>query len=387
MQLPIRFLRSIGVYYPTPSSLSGLWNFGVSAFVFLVVQILTGILLVTHYIPHITLAASSIEHLVRDVTNGWLLRYTHISGASFFFFMIYTHIGRGLHYASFSFPRNSTWLTGVVIFYLGMLIAFSGYILPWGQMSYRAATVITNLLTIFPNGSAIVTWVWGSPTISTATLSRFFTIHFISPFIVVLFVFLHIAFLHTYGSGNPVSRSSETFDTSFFSPYYITKDIVSLGILFVLFFISISFMPLALAHPDNYVPANPFVTPNHIVPEWYFLPAYAILRSCATKLEGILAFVSSILILLNLSILSQTFPFLQQLGYTTKTRKYIAAAILCSYLVLMYVGSCPVETPFIDLGEQATVVYFYLLTALYFVPILLDYILLAVLALLNQTRN
>lgn len=258
------------------------------------------------------------------------------------------------------------------------VIAFSGYILPWGQMSYWAATVITNLLTIFPNGTAIVTWVWGSPTISTATLSRFFTIHFFSPFVVIFLVLLHVTFLHTYGSGNPASRSTESYDLSFFSPYYITKDIVALGILSLFFVVSSAFLPLALAHPDNYVPANPFVTPNHIVPEWYFLPAYAILRSCATKLEGILAFVSAILILINVALLSQNFPSSTLLGYTGRSRKFLVLGIVSSYLVLMYVGACPVETPFIELGEQATIFYFYLIATLYFLPLSIDKVILKI---------
>jgi len=365
MTLPIKFIRNIIVYYLTPASLSNMWSFGAAAFLFLASQLITGILLVTVYIPHIDFAAPSIEHLQRDILTGWLVRYLHISGASFFFFVLYAHIGRGINFGSFSYPRRTVWFSGSIIFYLGMLTAFTGYILPWGQMSYWAATVITNLLTIFPRGTELVRLVWGSSTINTGTLSRFFMIHFATPLVIIFLVLLHIVFLHAYGSGNPNSRSADSYDASYFSPFYIVKDIVALGLLVLLFIISCIYYPLALAHPDNYVPANPFVTPNHIVPEWYFLPVYAILRSCATKLEGIIAFASAILILLSMAFLASTF-YKNGFGGTAKSKIFLSVTLICSYLLLMYIGACSVEYPFVDLGEKISVIYFFVLAGYLF---------------------
>lgn len=378
MVLPIKFLRSLFVYYVTPGSLSNLWSLGVSLIFFMFVQLLTGIILVTNYIPQINLAASSIEHLMRDVYMGWFLRYIHISGVSFYFLSLYIHIARGLNYGSFAYPRKGPWLSGAIIFYLSMLTAFTGYILPWGQMSFWAATVITNLLTIFPRGEELVVLVWGSPTISTTTLSRFFTIHFITPFLIIFIILLHIVLLHVTGSGNPNSRSSDSYDSTYFSPYYLFKDLVAIVLILILFAISAYYLPLATAHPDNYVPANPFVTPNHIVPEWYFLPAYAILRACATKLEGILAFGNAMLILVTISVLSGYYPANNNMGFSGKTRRYILIGILYAYILLMYLGACSVTTPFLDAGEIVTSVYFFLIGILYGFPTIVERVILSI---------
>jgi len=277
----MRFVRQISfidvlyktaVSYPAPINLSYFWNFGVYALACLVIQIVTGIVLAMHYVPDISLAFSSVEHIMKDVNYGWLLRYVHANGASMFFIVVYIHTFRGLYYSSFMHPRQLLWIVGVVILLLMILTAFIGYVLPWGQMSFWGATVITNLLTAIPFvGKEIVIWLWGGFSINNATLNRFFSFHYLLPFIIAGLVGLHLILLHDHGSNNPAGISSE-FDKSPFSPYYIVKDMYGVVLFFIFFSLFVFFMPNVLGHADNYIPANALVTPAHIVPEWYFLP-------------------------------------------------------------------------------------------------------------------
>src|SRR3990167_4842275 len=288
--------------YPTPINLNYFYGFGSLAGIMLVVQILTGIFLAMHYTPHIDLAFNSVEHIMRDVNNGWLIRYTHANGASFFFIVVYVHIFRGLYYGSYITPREGLWCSGVVIFILMMATAFMGYVLPWGQMSFWGATVITNLFSAIPLiGESIVTWLWGGFSVDNPTLNRFFALHYLLPFILVALVILHLVALHRHGSNNPTGVEVKTpKDTIPFHPYYTIKDFVGFGVYFIIFAGFIFFAPNYLGHPDNYIEANPMVTPPHIVPEWYFLPFYAILRSVPNKLVGVIAMFSAIGVLFAL---------------------------------------------------------------------------------------
>src|SRR6266478_1461972 len=271
--------------YPTPRNLSYWWNFGSLAGIMLVIMILSGVFLAMAYTPHKDMAFESVERIMRDVNWGWLMRYLHMNGASMFFIVTYTHVFRGFYYGSYKEPRELLWMLGVVILLLMMATAFMGYVLPWGQMSYWGATVITNLFSAIPLvGDSIVTWLWGGFSIDNPTLNRFFSLHYLLPFVIVGVVFLHIVALHVTGSNNPLGievKSSQ--DTLPFHPYYTAKDSVGLCVYFLVFAVLVFFAPNYLGHPDNNIPANPLVTPPHIVPEWYFLPFYAILRSVPSK--------------------------------------------------------------------------------------------------------
>lgn len=284
--------------YQTPKNLSYLWNFGSLAGITLVIMILTGLFLAMHYVPHIDHAFNSVEHIMRDVNAGWLIRYIHMNGASLFFIVVYIHIFRGMYYGSYKEPRQLLWMFGVVIFLVMMATAFMGYVLPWGQMSFWGATVITNLFSAIPFvGQAIVEWLWGGYSVGGPTLNRFFVLHYLFPFILIALTFLHLAALHRFGSNNPkgidVDKTSGV-DTIPFHPYYTIKDYFGLGVYLMIFAGFVFFAPNFFGEPDNYIPANPLVTPPHIVPEWYFLPFYAILRSIPNKLLGVIAMFSSI---------------------------------------------------------------------------------------------
>ena len=299
----IKGLYETAVNYPAPSNITYMWNFGIFALACLVIQILTGIFLTMHYTPHIDLAFNSVEHIMRDVNYGWLLRYIHANGASVFFIVVYIHLLRGLYYGSFLYPREFLWISGVIILLLMILTAFMGYILPWGQMSFRGATVITNLASTIPViGEKLVIWLWGGFSVANPTLNRFFSLHYLFPFLILGLVMLHLLFLHEIGSNNPLGINFKV-DRIPFTPYFTIKDLYSVVLFFIFFAYIIFFIPNTLGHPDNYIPANPELTPEHIVPEWYFLPFYAILRSVPDKFGGVCALLLAILILVLLPYL------------------------------------------------------------------------------------
>src|SRR3954469_13945417 len=302
-RLPVfSYLQHEANDYPTPKNLSYWWNFGSIAGFMLMIMIATGIFLAMQYTPHVDYAFNSVERIMRDVNYGWLLRYIHMNGASMFFIAVYIHIFRGVYYGSYKAPRELLWILGIVILLLMMATAFMGYVLPWGQMSFWGATVITNLFSAIPIvGDWIVTWLWGGYAVDQPTLNRFFSLHYLLPFVIVAVVVLHIAALHTHGSNNPLGIDRKGPQDSIpFHPYYTVKDLFGLGVFFILYAAFVFFMPNALGEPDNYIPANPLVTPPHIVPEWYFLPFYAILRATPdilfipAKLAGVLLMFGSI---------------------------------------------------------------------------------------------
>jgi len=338
--------------YPSPINLSYAWSFGSLAGICLVIQILTGIFLAMHYTPHIDLAFASVEHIMRDVNGGWLMRYMHANGASMFFIVVYCHIFRGLYYGSYMAPRELLWCSGVVIFLLMMATAFMGYVLPWGQMSFWGATVITNLFSVA--GQWVVDWLWGGFSVDNPTLNRFFSLHFLMPFLIAGMVLAHLALLHRDGSNNPLGIESSSDKISFY-PYYYVKDLFSFMLFVVFFSVFLFYYPNFLGHPDNYIPANPMVTPHHIVPEWYFLPFYAILRSIPDKLGGVLAMGGAIVILLFL-------PFINTSEVRSSTFRPIYRKlfwfIFADFLLLGWIGQEVVEYPFEQIGLAATVFYF-----------------------------
>ena len=342
--------------YPTPINLNYFYGFGSLAGIMLVIQILTGIFLAMHYTPHIELAFNSVEHIMRDVNNGWLMRYTHANGASFFFIVVYIHIFRGLYYGSYIIPREALWCSGVIIFILMMATAFMGYVLPWGQMSFWGATVITNLFSAIPIiGKDIVDWLWGGFAVDNPTLNRFFSLHFTFPFLIIGAVLIHLILLHEVGSNNPLGITLKTDNITFY-PYFYTKDLFGLMILFLLFGIFIFYCPNTLGHPDNYIEANPMKTPLHIVPEWYFLPFYAILRSIPNKIGGVIAMFGSLIILL-------TIPFLNSSEIRSTAFRPIFKVcywlLVLSFFLLGWVGQCPVEYPYTEIGVISMIYYFF----------------------------
>jgi ubiquinol-cytochrome c reductase cytochrome b subunit len=341
--------------YPTPINLNYFYGFGSLAGIMLVIQILTGIFLAMHYTPHIDLAFNSVEHIMRDVNNGWLMRYTHANGASFFFIVVYVHIFRGLYYGSYITPREALWCSGVVIFILMMATAFMGYVLPWGQMSFWGATVITNLFSAIPLvGKDIVDWLWGGFAVDNPTLNRFFSLHFTMPFIIVGAVLIHLVLLHEVGSNNPLGLTLKTENIPFY-PYFYTKDLFGLMVLFFVFFTFVFHYPNTLGHPDNYIEANPMKTPLHIVPEWYFLPFYAILRSIPNKIGGVIGMFGSLIILL-------TIPFTNSSEIrSTAFRPIFKIAywlLVVAFLLLGWVGQMPVEYPYTEIGVISMIYYF-----------------------------
>ena len=338
---------------PAPANLSYMWNFGSLLGVCLIIQIATGIFLAMHYCADVSLAFASVDHIMRDVNYGFLLRYFHANGASMFFLFLYIHIGRGLYYGSYT--KMELWNVGVVILILTMATAFIGYVLPWGQMSFWGATVITNLLSAIPYvGTDIVQWVWGGFSVSNATLNRFFSLHYLFPFFLVALVFVHLIYLHVDGSNNPVGVRSD-LDKVPFHVYYTSKDWYGI-VAFAVFFCSLVYLaPNLLGDPENFIQANPLVTPVHIQPEWYFLFAYAILRSIPNKLGGVVAMFASLLILFLLPWLHSS----RFRGLTFRPLGRIAFwFLIADFLLLTWIGSQPVEDPFILVGQLASVFYF-----------------------------
>nr|WPM97862.1 cytochrome b [Argyropelecus hemigymnus] len=338
---------------PTPNNISFWWNYGSLMGLCLISQILTGLFLAMHYTSDISTAFSSVMHICRDVNYGWLIRNMHANGASFFFICLYLHVGRGLYYGSYLYKE--TWNIGVVLFLLTMMTAFVGYVLPWGQMSFWGATVITNLLSAAPYmGETLVQWIWGGFSVDNATLTRFFAFHFLFPFVIVGVTALHLLFLHETGSNNPMGLNSN-LDKIPFHPYFTYKDLLGFAILLLALLSLALFSPNLLGDPDNFVPANPLVTPPHIKPEWYFLFAYAILRSIPNKLGGVLALLFSILVLLLV-------PFL----HTSKQRglafrplaQGLFWTLVANVFILTWIGGMPVEHPFITIGQVASLLYF-----------------------------
>nr|QCT05567.1 cytochrome b [Eliurus webbi] len=338
---------------PTPSNISSWWNFGSLLGICLVLQIATGLFLAMHYTSDTTTAFSSVTHICRDVNYGWLIRYLHANGASMFFICLFIHVGRGMYYGSYM--SIETWNMGIILLFAVMATAFMGYVLPWGQMSFWGATVITNLLSAIPYiGTTLVEWIWGGFSVDKATLTRFFAFHFILPFIIVALVMVHLLFLHETGSNNPSGLNSDA-DKIPFHPYYTIKDILGV-LLLLLFLISlVLFAPDLLGDPDNYTPANPLNTPPHIKPEWYFLFAYAILRSIPNKLGGVLALILSILVLALLPHLHTS--KLQSLMFRPLTQA-LYWILVADLLTLTWIGGQPVEYPFIIIGQLASILYF-----------------------------
>nr|ARH54141.1 cytochrome b [Bradybatus kellneri] len=349
----IKIFNSSLIYLPTPSNISTMWNFGSMLGLCLIIQILTGIFLAMHYCPNMDLAFNSVAHICRNVNYGWLIRALHANGASFFFICLYIHIGRGLYYSSYYLIE--TWMSGVTIFFLVMATAFLGYVLPWGQMSFWGATVITNLVSAIPYmGNLIVQWLWGGFAVDNATLTRFFAFHFILPFIVTALVMIHLLFLHQTGSNNPMGFNSN-MEKIPFHPYFTFKDLVGFLVMIFLLMILTLQNPYLLSDPDNFVPANPLVTPVHIQPEWYFLFAYAILRSIPNKLGGVIALILSIAIL-------YISPFINKKKYQSTQfyplNKIMFWSLLSIMILLTWIGARPVETPYILTGQILTMLYF-----------------------------
>nr|AFJ42304.1 cytochrome b [Lepisosteus platyrhincus] len=358
----LKIINGAVIDLPTPSNISAWWNFGSLLGLCLITQTLTGLFLAMHYTADITLAFSSVAHICRDVNYGWLLRNIHANGASFFFICIYLHIARGLYYGSYLYKE--TWNIGVLLLLLVMMTAFVGYVLPWGQMSFWGATVITNLLSAFPYiGETLVQWIWGGFSVDNATLTRFFTFHFLLPFIIMGTTMLHLLFLHETGSNNPTGLDSDA-DKVTFHPYFSYKDLLGFTILLATLSALALLNPNLLGDPENFTPANPLVTPPHIKPEWYFLFAYAILRSIPNKLGGVLALLFSILILVVVPTLHTSKQRSNTFRPSSQTLFWI---LVTNMLVLTWIGGQPVEHPFIIIGQVASVLYFMLF--LFFIPL------------------
>ena len=344
--------------YPTPKNLNYWWTFGGILTFFLIIQIITGIVLAMHYVAHADLAFGSVEHIMRDINYGWLIRYVHANGSSMFFLAVYIHIFRALFYGSYKAPREMIWIIGMFIYLLMMATAFMGYVLPWGQMSFWAATVITNLFSAIPLvGESITSWLWGGYAVGSPTLTRFFSLHYLMPFLIFGLVILHIWALHIPGNNNPVGIDIKqpSKDTVPFHPYIVIKDLFALLIFLIIFSVFVFFVPNILGHPDNYIEANPMVTPSHIVPEWYLLPFYAILRSVPDKLGGVVVMFAAVFILMFL-------PWLD----TSKVRsavfrplyKVFFWILVIDVIVLGYIGANPPEGMYLIIGRIATIYYF-----------------------------
>ena len=363
LPLPRLVYNAIGAGYPVPRNINYWWNFGVLSGVALMVQIVTGVVLAMHYGANTAVAFDSVEHIMRDVNYGWLMRYAHANGASFFFIVVYLHIFRGLYYGSYKAPREMVWMLGVVILLLMMATAFMGYVLPWGQMSFWGATVITNFFSAIPLvGETVKTWLIGGFAVDNATLTRFFSLHYLLPFVILGVVILKIWSLHIPGSNNPTGVDVKgPADTIPFHPYFTAKDTFGLGVYLIVFSVFLFFLPNALGHPDNYIPANPLSTPAHIVPEWYFWPFYAILRAFTVdfimpaKLWGVLGMFASIILLFFL-------PWLD--GSAVKSNSYKPVSkqlfwiLMVDIVILGICGMKPAEEPWVRIGQIATMYYF-----------------------------
>ena len=358
-RLPLLTLSHHLKEYPTPKNLNYWWTFGGILTFCLITQIITGVILGMHYVAHTDHAFESIEHIMRDVNYGWLIRYVHANGASMFFLAVYIHIFRGLFYGSYKAPREVIWIIGVIIYLLMMATAFMGYVLPWGQMSFWGATVITNLFSAIPFvGESITTWLWGGYSVDNPTLNRFYSLHYLLPFLIFGLIILHIWALHVPGNNNPVGidvkkNSNETMP---FHPYMVMKDLLALLAFLLVFFGFVFYLPNFLGHPDNYIPADPLVTPAHIVPEWYLLPFYAILRAIPSKLGGVIFMFASIFILMAL-------PWLDSCKVRSATfrpiyRKFFWV-LLVVVILLGYLGAKPPEGAYLILARIATAYYFF----------------------------
>jgi ubiquinol-cytochrome c reductase cytochrome b subunit len=364
------------IEYRTPRNLNAFWNFGSLAGFFLVVQIITGVVLAMHYTPHVDHAFDSVQHIMRDVNYGWLIRSIHANGASFFFICVYIHIFRGLYYGSYKEPRELLWWLGIIILIVMMMSAFLGYVLPWGQMSFWGATVITNLFSAIPGiGPAIVEWLWGGFSVDNPTLNRFFSLHYLLPFVIVALVFLHIVALHRHGSNNPLGvNPGAPRDTIPFHPYYTVKDLVGLGMALVFFAGVVFYAPDSLGHPDNYIPADPLRTPPHIVPEWYFLPFYAILRAFTgevwvvqlasfvtggiidAKFFGVIAMFGSIAVMALAPWLDTSSV---RSGRYRPMLKWWFWLLVIDFFVLMWLGAQPAEEPYATFALIASAYWFF----------------------------
>nr|YP_010310359.1 cytochrome b [Paramarcius puncticeps]UMY75894.1 cytochrome b [Paramarcius puncticeps] len=349
----LKMINSSLITLPSPSNISLWWNFGSLLGLCLMIQIITGIFLAMHYTANVELAFNSMIHIMRDVNNGWLIRNTHSNGASMFFMCLYLHMARGFYYSSYKLMM--TWNVGTMLLLLIMMTAFLGYVLPWGQMSLWGATVITNLLSAIPYlGNNIVNWLWGGYSVDNPTLTRFFTLHFMMPFIIMAMVIIHLIFLHQTGSNNPLGLNSN-YDKIPFHPYFTIKDIMGMSMMMFMLIMLVTLEPQMLGDPENFIPANPLVTPIHIQPEWYFLFAYAILRSIPNKLGGVTAMMLSILIILIMPLTNKSkmqsmtfYPF----------NKLLLWLLLVTVILLTWIGARPAEEPFIQTGQILTIMYF-----------------------------
>jgi ubiquinol-cytochrome c reductase cytochrome b subunit len=352
----LKMVNSYIIDSPQPSNISYLWNFGSLLAFCLIIQIITGVTLGMHYTPSISEAFDSVEHIMRDVNNGWLVRYLHSNTASAFFFLVYLHIGRGLYYGSYKAPRTLVWTIGTVLFIAMMATAFLGYVLPYGQMSLWGATVITNLMSAIPwIGQDIVQFIWGGFSVNNATLNRFFALHFVLPFVLAALALMHLIALHdSSGSSNPLGVSGN-YDRLPFHPYYIFKDLITIFLFIIVLSIFVFFMPNVLGDSENYVMANPMQTPPAIVPEWYLLPFYAILRSIPNKLLGVIAMFAAILALLIMPFTDLSKLRGNQFRPLSKIAFFVFVA---NFLILMQLGAKHVESPFIEFGQISTILYF-----------------------------
>jgi ubiquinol-cytochrome c reductase cytochrome b subunit len=365
---PLKVLNNHLINYPTPMNLSYAWNFGSLAGILLLSQIITGILLAMHYVGHVDLAFNSVVHLMNDVPSGMILRYLHANGASLFFTVVYIHILRGIYYSSGNQPREAVWITGVIILLVMVLTAFIGYVLPWGQMSFWGATVITSLATVIPVvGKTILSYLWGGFSVDNPTLNRFYSLHYTFPFLLAGLSIFHIASLHQYGSTNPLSVNTQT-STIPFGMYFLTKDLLGLLILLLIFALLVFFFPEMLGHPDNLIPANPYSTPQHIVPEWYFLWFYAILRSIPNKAMGVVAIAITFASLITMPFISTTHIGSPKFRVLSERLFFVFVADIA---LLTWVGAKEILDSTIILGQFCTIILFIYLVLIYpFLPML-----------------